>query len=342
VVKAFADVGRDGVIRIVRLPPEQLAGSVEMRMEEGRRFPLSGCPDWALGLTLDVPGVLVFRSRLSEADVAALLNLGQRLGKPCLLLAPGIEAKGLDLARVNYEQRRGQLIPCVPPDGSRWQDLFLDVAVVTGARILETGPAAAPGDVGTALTISLEANTVVVYGGQEKPAEFKQYVRDLAELSRQENPIGEQQWLAERLARLLQTVAEVRVSGDSPEESERLEDLACSALQATRSFIAHGAVPGGGTGYLLCSEAASSSGAKALAAGLEAPARCLLEQASLPLDSSLAKLRKSRENCLDLSQRSLVKWRTEGPLDPAAFIEKIILRAAEVAARLVSSLADRT
>jgi chaperonin GroEL len=344
-LEAFREVGKDGVIHVTALPPDPSAPAVRLTFEEGQRYPLAGRPDWLDNPSLDEPLVLVSTARLGEEALGALTAVCRQTGRPCLCLCAAVDETVLALARRNHRQRLATVVP-VPGQGEpRRLELFRDLAVATGAPIVD--PRVGPDvgrltaeDLGGAERIVLEEDALAVHGGRRRAGQVEARVEHLRRRMEEAESEDEREWVAVRLALLVGRIAEFLVCGASEEQIGRLHDLTCSALHSTRALVAEGGLPGGGAAYLWCAgriaaAAPQDAGARALAAGLEAPWRALVEQAGLETEEVFDTVRANRNVCPDVESQALVDWRRRGPLDAARVVKAVVGAAAETAACLV-------
>ncbi len=348
ILDAVAGVGPDGVVSITRLTPQAGEATVHLFFEEGSRFPVQAATEADEDESLDNPLVFVSTATLSEPDLAALLDVCREASRPWVCLCGGMDPRALELVRWSGRHRSLPVL-AVLLSGERYGlEMFHDVAALTGATLLDNSAAPAVTGLelrhlGSAERVALEEGALVIEGGAGRAEEVRESVERLrAEMGRTHSP-AEREDLSWRLARLTQGVAEVFVGGPSEEETERLYELACSALQAAREFIVAGGVPGGGTAYLwaanlLLGEAAperANGSARALAAGLEAPLRCLLEHSELAAEPVLQQLRGDRRLCFDLETGGAVSWPARGPLEAARIVETVIRYAGDAATHLL-------
>jgi hypothetical protein len=290
--------------------------------------------------------IVVSLDAVREPEAVVLLQLASDTGRPLLCFCPDMAGGALSAVRAAYRARRTRVVPVLVASCRGWRGLCQDVALVTGATLFcaARGRALANvggDDLGRALAATLERGSVVLHGGDGEPARLQ---RQAARLVQKMNDVPDEprkQRLSERIARLVAARVTVGVRGEDDEETALLHDLACSALHVVRHFIATGGVPGAGAAYLRCGDnlleggSDTTAAARALAAGLEAPARCLLEEAGLSVAEGLAAMRRDRDLCPDVRQRKLVNWRRAGLIEAVRVIEQVLGQAADAAAALV-------
>jgi chaperonin GroEL len=353
--EAFPRVGQDGIIRIDRLPPDLSTPAVQVHFEEGLRFPFAEPPGWVHDEFFHQPMILVSLSPARQADLLPLLEVCRRESSPLLFLCPEVEPEAADLARWSYRQHHLRLIPFAAAPHPEWRGLFADIAVATGARLIEPGAGEPAGEMstqglGTAERVVLDPKALVFYCGRGARSEVMRHIGELRQGIAREPADERKERLAERLAHLTGGVGVIEVCGATEVQVARRYDLACSALHASRWFIAYGGVPGSGAAYVACADTLSGlaspdggagEGLRCLAAGLEAPARCLAALAEMEGDAVLAELRRPGRACLDVARRVVEKKPNEGPLDATQVARTVVLTAGQAAANLVAGTVDR-
>jgi chaperonin GroEL len=291
---------------------------------------------------------MVTTEELSEEALRATLAIAAQEPTVCVCFCASL----LDGLREAVEEEldlpdgRLEIIPwtCHPI----WRELFQDVAIPTGARVLRAGEIPVLEDLGRAQGIAIEEGTLVITGGAGSPGSVTEHLRNLEQLARTASELDFSH-LSLRRAFLHGGHAVIRVCGKTAGETEPLDRDTCHALHSARSLVATGGVPGGGVAYLLAAEtlgemkihdADTALALRALAEGLQAPVRCFIEQAGLPIDATLDLLREDRGLCLDTTAPTPVRWPQAGPIDAAGIVRFVIEAAGEAAARIIRRTAS--
>jgi chaperonin GroEL len=264
VADAFDHVGRDGVVQV-----EQGRGlETTLEVVEGVRLPTGWLSPYFVSVpdrmeaVLDRPLVLLAGRRCEDArDFVPALEIAARLQRPLFVVAEDVEGEALATLVVN--RLRGTVSSAAvraPFSGDRRRALLEDLAVLTGARLVadDLGRSldrVSEDDLGRARQVVAERDVVTLIEGGGSAGEVRVHLETLERALAQAERERERESLRERLARLHERLAVLRVGGATEtgiaETCERVED----ALAATRAALEEGLVTGGGVALLRARDA---------------------------------------------------------------------------------------
>lgn len=220
-------------------------------------------------------------------------------------------------------------------------DALEDVAAATGATLISESNGYTLEHVdmrfaGTAKTIVADAKrTIIREGGGRK---LKSYLNELkVEL---EDATGRQEEkLKDRIARLEGKMAVIKLGAATDTELQERFDRLEDAIEASRSALQEGAVPGGGVAYIKASAELDETidGEALLKEALHAPLRAIATNAGVNGDSVCENVLKNGGG-YDASKleycKDLVK---EGIIDPAKVARQAVENAVSVASSILTT-----
>ncbi|HEX6719561.1 MAG TPA: chaperonin GroEL [Pyrinomonadaceae bacterium] len=238
IAEAMQKVGKDGVITVEDSKTIETALEVVegMQFDRGYLSPYFVTNAETMGAELENPVILLSEKKISSMrDLLPILEEIAKLGRSILIIAEDVAGEALATLVVN--RLRGTLnVAAVkaPGFGERRKDLLEDIAVLTGAKVIndELGiklESVMLEELGSARKVTIDRESTTIIGGGGEPT--SEYDREK---------------LQERVAKLLSGVAIIRVGASTEielkEKKARVED----AIHATRAAVDEGIVPGGG------------------------------------------------------------------------------------------------
>lgn len=351
VVDALLAVGKDGVVVVDRGRVTAKA-PFELIRREGARFAFRS-PAWLTELVGDAAlanaMVVVYTGQVLGQQVIPLLELAFRHKQPLLLLCAKIDDDCQAIIGTNYHEGVIKCIVVQSGESFRSRDEFHDVAALTGARFIDAESGETLADlnkdhVGFAGSVSFDDGELVINGTTTARSVVDRYVSRLRRAHEKSSSEYDKEKIETRIARLISTIVEIRVGGQSEQDGRILANITSDALHAARMAIQSGYISGGGTGYLRCSQAIEASlsalpgdsaeGARSFMRGLEEPIRILMRDNPRVL-AEVRKPSSSDEVAYDVTNGRLEPVTESGPIDPAGTVERIITLAADAAARIV-------
>jgi chaperonin GroEL len=283
--------------------------------------------------------VVLFAGRLETLeDIQPVLELLAKHKKRQLLLVT-YEVKGAALGTLvaNHQKETFKIIAIsLQRPGNRRADDFADLALMTGANLLEVGIGQTLSDltiadVGFARRVVASNKELVISGGGGAAAARRETIQQLQGFMSRlpETDEQERDEVQLRLARLSGGIGVLKVGAYSKLERQNLHQHAEKATRSLRLAMREGVAPGGGVAYLntipavealiATLEGDEQHGARILARALEEPFRRIVQNRGLTSPSvALANVRRmGAEYVYDAIADRVVPWSEDGLLDPA-------------------------
>lgn len=262
IAMAVDKVGQDGSITI----EESRSLETSIDITEGFRFQAGYAAaafvtdERRAAMSHEEPLILVTDHKISAVEpIMPILEMVAREGRPLIFVAEEIE--GQALAAMIMNAMRGTLkIAAInaPFYGEERRDLLQDLALSTGAKFItrEAGTKLNEitlADLGSAKSIECSKYFTTIVGGQCNFELVETKIDSLKTQISETESIEECERIQARIVRLSSGVAVIRVGGttevEMTERKHRIED----ALEAVRSALDEGILPGGGASLLRAS-----------------------------------------------------------------------------------------
>jgi len=255
IAEAMQKVGKDGVITVEDSKTIETALEVVegMQFDRGYLSPYFVTNAETMDAELENPVILLSEKKISSMrDLLPILEEIAKLGRSILIIAEDVAGEALATLVVN--RLRGTLNAAAvktPGFGDRRKDMLEDIAVLTGAKVIndELGiklESVMLEELGSArkVTIDRESTTIIGDGGDHNALQAR--VKTLKSQIEGATSEYDREKLQERVAKLMSGVAIIRVGASTEielkEKKARVED----AIHATRAAVEEGIVPGGG------------------------------------------------------------------------------------------------
>ena len=253
--EAMQKVGKDGVITVEDSKTiETVLEVVEgMQFDRGYLSPYFVTNAETLDAELENPLILLSEKKISSMrDMLPILEEVAKVGRSILIVADDVEGEGLATLVVN--RLRGTLSVAAvkaPGFGDRRKDMLEDIAVLTGATVIndELGiklESVMIEELGSARKVIIDQKSTTIIGGGGDHRVLQARVKTLKSQLDRATSEYDRQKLQERISKLVSGIAIIRVGASSEielkEKKARVED----AMHATRAAVEEGIVPGGG------------------------------------------------------------------------------------------------
>ncbi len=352
---AFERVGDEGVITV----EENKAIDTELEVVEGMEFDKGYLsPYFATNLTkltaeLEDAYIFIYEKKVSNVrEFLPVLEQAAQPGKPLLIIAEDIEGEALAMLVIN--RLKGVLDVCAvkaPGFGERRKSYLGDIAALTGGTAI-TEDLGIPLDkvkvehFGRAGRIHItKDSTTIVQGAGAKKAIKDRCDQIRLQIDNTKSDYDREK-LQERLGKLTGGVAVIRVGGSTEAVMKQKKDLVEDALNATRSAIQEGVVPGGGVALLRAADAVREArfrsderfGALIIEKALEAPLRQIADNAGED-GSVVAEMvrEKGKAFGFDSLKCEYVDMFKAGILDPAKVVRTALQNAASISGLLLTT-----
>ena len=255
IAEAMQKVGNDGVITVEDSKTIETALEVVegMQFDRGYLSPYFVTNAETMGAELENPVILLSEKKISSMrDLPPILEEIAKLGRSILIISEDVAGEALATLVVN--RLRGTLnVAAVkaPGFGDRRKDMLEDIAVLTGAKVIndELGiklESVMLEELGSARKVTIDRDSTAIIGGGGDHDALQARVKTLKSQIEGATSEYDREKLQERVAKLLSGVAIIRVGASTEielkEKKARVED----AIHATRAAVEEGIVPGGG------------------------------------------------------------------------------------------------
>jgi chaperonin GroEL len=255
IAEVMDKVGNDGVITV----EESQTGKTTYEIVEGLSFnrgyvtPYMATDMDKMEAVLDNPYILITDQKINNVqDVLPILESVVRTGKGLLIISDDMSNEVLTTLVTN--KLRGTLnVVCVkaPAFAEKREDWLEDIAVVTNGRFISSKLGyelknVNLEDLGVAKQVKVNKETTTIIDGYGDNETVTKRINNIKTQLKTETDSYEKEKLQERLAKLTNGIAVIKVGATTEAEAKdkklRLED----ALSATKSAVEEGIVAGGG------------------------------------------------------------------------------------------------
>lgn len=202
--------------------------------------------------------ILITDRKISAiADIVPLLEKISHIGKKDLVIIAD-EIDGDALATLVVNKLRGTfntLAIKAPGFGDRKKEMLEDIAIITGGQVIaeEKGLKLENAEVSmlgrTHRIVSTKEDTTIV-GGKGKKSDIAKRVAQLRNQIKSTTSDFDKEKLQERLAKLSGGIAIIKVGAATEVEQKEKQHRTEDAIQATKSAMEEGIVPGGGVALI--------------------------------------------------------------------------------------------
>jgi chaperonin GroEL len=255
IAEAMQRVGKDGVITVedsktIETSLEVVEG---MQFDRGYLSPYFVTNAETMDVELENPLILLCEKKISAMrDLLPILEEVARLGRSILIVAEDVGGEALATLVVN--KLRGTLnVAAVkaPGFGQRRKDMLEDIAVITGAKVIneELGiklENVMLEELGSARRVTIDKDATTIIGGSGEHDALEARVRTLKAQIEIVTSDHDREKLQERMAKLVGGVAVIRVGAATETELKEKKARVEDAMHATRAAVEEGIVPGGG------------------------------------------------------------------------------------------------
>ncbi len=367
VAAALEQVGLDGIVSVVEGNHVDTTTEVVhgLQFERGFLSPYFVTDSARVECVLEDAWVLLADQPVrSPSQLVPVMEAAVETKKPLLIIAESVSEEALATLVVN--KLRGNLTCCAvkcPSLGQSRLETLRDLAAVTGGTIIspESGQVlerVVVEQLGRCQRIVVNPELTTLVGGHGDRQEVTRRVAQLRqelERSKADKRAAEhaQRELEQRLNRLAQGVAFVRVGGRSDSELRERKDRVEDAVCATRLALEQGVVPGGGVALIRCQAALESlsddvkaqPGVRMLHGALAEPLRRIAQNAGEDAAIVVETVRAGQGPFgYDAARREYTDLAAAGVLDATQVVHQALECAVNVTGLLLTTqamLADR-
>ena len=355
--KAMDRVGKNGVINV----DESKGFDTSLEVTEGLRYdkgyisPYMVSDREKMNVEMENPLVMVTDQKISTIqDVLAVLEKVVQMNKPLLIIADDIENEVISTLIVNKLRGTFNVVATKAPGfGDSQKDTLSDIAVLTGAKFISKDLGMNLKDVdiedlGTCKKVVVEKDHTTIIEGAGSKEDFNARVSEIENLIANTDSDYDKKRLQERLAKLTNGVAVIKVGATTESELKekklRIED----ALNATKAAIEEGIVVGGGACLveiyrelkeeLTSDNADISKGIRIVLDSLTEPLYQIAENAGYNGKDIVDKQMTQETNVgFDAKNGSWVDMFAEGIVDPCKVTRSAVLNAASISGLFVTT-----
>ena len=352
IAEAMEKVGTDGIITI----EESKTADTELEVVDGLQFDRGYISPYMVTNTdkmeavLDDAYLLITDKKISSIqELLPILEPVIKAGKKLIIIAEDVEGDALATLLLNRLQGRFNVV-CVkaPGFGDRRKEMLQDIAVLTGGTVISSQlnmelSQASIADLGRARQVVVTKDTTTIVDGAGDERAILARAHEIRASIATTTSDYDREKLVERLAKLAGGVAVIKVGAQTEiamkEQKLRVED----ALNAARAAVEEGIVAGGGTAQVNAIAAVEAlietlsgderTGAKIIAAALQAPIRQIAENAGVDGSVVYEKIRTSEKIGWGYNAytEQYVDMIAEGIVDPTKVTRSSLENAASIA-----------
>jgi len=355
IANAMDRVGKHGVITV-----EEAKGfESELEVVEGMQFdrgyisPYFVTNSEKMEALFESPFILVCEKKVSSIkELLPILEQTAKSGRGLVIIAEDVDGDALTALVVNKIRGALNVVAVkAPAFGDRRKAMLADIAILTGATVVsdETGirlDEITIADLGSAKRVQVSKESTTIVDGTGSKEQIQERVAQINTEIEQSTSDYEIEKLRERLAKLSDGVAVIRVGAATEIEMKEKKDRVEDALHATRAAVEEGIIPGGGVAYLRAQSALDSIklhteqqlGVEIVRRALEAPARTIAENAGFDASVIVNKIKESQGAIgFDARSEDFVDMLKAGIVDPAKVTRSALQHAASIAGMLLTT-----
>ena len=358
IAEAMEKVGTEGVITIEESKTAETGLDVVegMQFDRGYISPYMVTDTDKMEAVLDDAYILITDKKIASIqEILPILEPVVKAGKKMIIIAEDVEGDALATLLVNRLRGNFNCV-CVkaPGFGDRRKEMLQDIAVLTGGTVISSQlnmelTEATLNDLGRCRQIVVTKDNTTIVDGAGDPEMIKARAHQIRSAIATTTSDYDREKLQERLAKLAGGVAVIKVGAQTEvamkEQKLRVED----ALNAARAAVEEGIVAGGGTAQVNAIAAVEKliatlhgdekTGARIIAAALQAPIRQIAENAGVDGSVVYEKIRSSKKigwgyNAYTEQYMDMI---SAGIVDPTKVTRSSLENAASIAACVLTT-----
>ncbi|RMC18421.1 hypothetical protein DUI87_04308 [Hirundo rustica rustica] len=371
---AMKKVGRKGVITV----KDGKTLNDELEIIEGMKFDRGYISPYFINTTkgqkceFQDAYVLISEKKISSVQsIVPALEIANANRKPLVIIAEDVDGEALSTLVLNRLKVGLQVVAVKAPGfGDNRKNQLKDMAIATGGAIKEVmygervnssfshdffqvfGEEGLnlnvediqPHDFGKVGEVIVTKDDTMLLKGKGEKAQIEKRIQEIIEQLEVTTSEYEKEKLNERLAKLSDGVAVLKVGGTSDVEVNEKKDRVTDALNATRAAVEEGIVPGGGCALLRCIPALDALtpanedqkiGIEIIKRTLRIPAMTIAKNAGVEGSLIVEKILQSpSEVGYDAMLGDFVNMVEKGIIDPTKVVRTALMDAAGVASLL--------
>lgn len=349
VAETIDQMGVDGIVTC----EESKSVQTEVEIQEGMQLDMGYSNQYfvtnpqTMEATLENARVLVTDKEINNLlGLEGLLTRFYQEGRSLLIIAPHFGVEAQELLITNKLQGKLKVLTIRAPSfGDNQKSLLNDIAIMTGAKMItsEAGHEFKDlkmEDLGITEYVSANKQTSILSGGGGKKEQIDARVEAIKEQIKEEDQDFLRAKLEERLAKLTNGVAMIKVGGQTEIEMKERRERVLDAIEATKAAIREGIVPGGETTFLSIREVleGDDSAITILRNALLKPFEKLMANAGFDPGEMREALKKySEEDGVDVTDGKIKNMIESGIIDPTAVLKGALRNALSVSVQLLTT-----
>uniref|UniRef100_A0A2I3RCQ4 60 kDa heat shock protein, mitochondrial n=2 Tax=Pan TaxID=9596 RepID=A0A2I3RCQ4_PANTR len=354
---AMKKVGRKGVITV----KDGKTLNDELEIIEGMKFDRGYISPYFINTSkgqkceFQDAYVLLSEKKISSVQsIVPALEIANAHRKPLVIIAEDVDGEALSTLVLNRLKVGLQVVAVKAPGfGDNRKNQLKDMAIATGGAVFgEEGLTlnledVQPHDLGKVGEVIVTKDDAMLLKGKGDKAQIEKRIQEIIEQLDVTTSEYEKEKLNERLAKLSDGVAVLKVGGTSDVEVNEKKDRVTDALNATRAAVEEGIVLGGGCALLRCIPALDSLtpanedqkiGIEIIKRTLKIPAMTIAKNAGVEGSLIVEKImQSSSEVGYDAMAGDFVNMVEKGIIDPTKVVRTALLDAAGVASLLTTA-----
>jgi len=195
----------------------------------------------------DVPILISNKSFTTNVDIGPVLNAVYQAGFKELVIIGDVQGEALESLKIAKGSGKILVVAVEVPYVAGGKTLFLDdIAVMTGTSVYTGTDFDVRTQLGSAKEVLITEHATTILGGDGEKKQIKARIASLNKQLKEEEHPNSIQFIKDRLARLTNKMAIIRVGGaiefERDETKLRVQDAVC----AVQSAMKDGILPGGG------------------------------------------------------------------------------------------------
>ena len=357
VSQAMDKVGKNGVINV----DESKGFDTSLEVTEGLKYdkgyisPYMITDREKMSVEMENPLILVTDQKISTIqEVLPLLEQIVQANKPLLIIADDIENEVVSTLIVNKLRGTFNVVATKAPGfGDNQKANLQDIAILTGSTFVSKDLGMqikdlTMKDLGSAKKVVVEKDSTTLIDGTGSKKAFKERISEIENLIERTTSDYDKKNLQERLAKLTNGVAVIKVGATTESELKekklRIED----ALNATKAALAEGIVAGGGCALMsiykemkdkvTSKETDVKKGIAIVFDALKKPLFQIAENAGHDGDAIVSKQLEQKNNFgFNAKTGEWVDMFKTGIVDPCKVTRSALLNAASIAGLMITT-----
>ena len=348
IAKTIDEMGIDGIVTVDESKSAEtvVEKQIGMQFDKGYISPYFITDPGKMEATVEEPYILIGDKNLSIGQhLTTFLEEFSKVSNKLVVIAPDIADTALQVLVVNKVRGIGSISAVKAPlFGEKQKSILQDMCALTGATLISDDAGmswqnATLDMAGQAERVTSTVSDTLIVGGKGDIQLIGERIKSLKEALKKEQSPFEQEKLKERIAKLTNGVAIIRVGGDTEIEMKERKERVKDAVLATKAAVEEGIVAGGEVALLSARgalDADDSLGARILTKALFMPFKKLMENAGLDAGEQKSKLTENGIG-IDVLTGEPIQMIEAGIVDPKKVVASAVKNAVSVGIQIITT-----